>query len=132
MITIKETSRDFSKVENYLMTVAPSMLVIKDLEDGTKIPVAGYLIFEDSRDNADVVEILSIITPDKRVYTCQSKTFKQSFHDIFTVMDGDPVTIIKISGKNNSGRMYINCILDVDSVQEFAPENAENAENAEQ
>ena len=127
MITIKETSKDFSKVENYLMTIAPSMMIIKELEDGTKIPVAGYLIFEDTKDNGDVVEILSIITPDKKVYTCQSNTFKQSFRDIFSIMDGDPFTIIKISGKNNSGRMYINCILDVDSIQDSVSDS-----NAEQ
>lgn len=39
MVKIKETSRDFTEVEQYLMTIAPSIKGLKDVEDGTSIKV---------------------------------------------------------------------------------------------
>jgi len=118
MITILAKSREFTKVEEYLMTVAPSIRSLKDVEDNTVIPVAGTLNFLDTKeDTNEEVEVLSIITPDKQVYSCQSKTFKRSLYDIQSIMGDQPFSIIKISGKTNAGRDYINCILDVSSVE---------------
>lgn len=116
MIKIKETSRDFDKVETYLMTIAPSIVSVKDVKDNTKIPVAGIMVFDDIKDDESTSEIMSIITPDKKVYSCQSKTFKRSVSDIHAIMGENPFTIIKTSGKTNAGRDYINCVLDVDSL----------------
>lgn len=117
MITIKETSREFDKVEQYLMTVSPAMKSMKDVEDGTKITVAGALMFEDTKENTgETVEVLSIITPDKQVYSCQSATFKRSLKDIANIMDGQEFTIIKTSGKTKAGRDYIDCQLDIASI----------------
>ena len=117
MINIKEMSREFSEVEQYLMTIAPSIITLKDVEDGTKINVDGYLVFEDVKETTDdVVEVLSIITNDKKVYSCQSKTFKRSLSDIAKIMNGKQFSIEKISGKTKSDRPYINCVLDVNSI----------------
>ena len=117
MVTIKETSRDFTEVEQYLMTIAPSIVSMKDVEDGTKINVDGFLIFEDVKENTgEVVEVLSIITPEKNVYSCQSATFKRSVKDIANIMKG-AFTIIKQSGKTKAGRDYINCVLDIESIR---------------
>lgn len=114
---IKETSREFDAVERYLMTISPAITSMKDVEDGTHIPVSGFLIFEDEKDSGDKVEILSIITPEKAVYSCQSSTFKRSIHDIASLMEGKPFTVVKVSGKTKAGRDFINCVLDVSSVQ---------------
>ena len=117
MINIKEMSREFDKVEQYLMTVSPAMKSMKDVEDGTKITVAGTLMFEDTKENTgETVEVLSIITPDKQVYSCQSVTFKRSLKDIANIMDGQEFTIIKTSGKTKAGRDYIDCQLDIASI----------------
>ncbi len=117
MITIKERSREFNKVEEYLMTVAPSIISMKDVEDGTIIPVDGTILFLDTKDDGEENEILSIITPDKTVYSLQSQTFKRSLNDILNIMGDAPFSIVKISGKTNAGRDFINCILDVNSVK---------------
>lgn len=114
-IEIVEKSREFNKVEIYLMTVANNIPSIKTLNDGEVIPVAGHIIFVDHKENEDV-EILSIITPEKKVYSCQSVTFKKSFLDIVDVMGGEKFSVIKTSGRNKSGREYINCELDISSV----------------
>ena len=117
MITIKETSRDFTELEQYLMTVAPSIVSMKNVDDGTKINVDGFLTFEDIKENTgEVVEVLSIITPKKEVYSCQSATFKRSVKDIANIMKG-AFTIIKQSGKTKAGRDYINCVLDIESIR---------------
>lgn len=113
MINILETSRDFSEVEQYLMTIAPSIKSLKDVEDGTDIQVDGVLTFEDVKDTGEAVEIMSIITPDSEVYSCQSATFKRSLNDIAKIMKDKSFTITKISGKTNAGRDFINCVLNV-------------------
>lgn len=116
MVEVKEMSREFTKVERYLMTTAPDIEPLKNIADGVSIPIDGYLIFEDVKDDGEVEEIVSIITPDKKVYSGQSKTFRQSLKDIDNVMDGEKFSIVKISGKTKAGRDYINCTLDTSNL----------------
>lgn len=117
MIKILEQSREFNEIEQYLMTIAPSIVSAKDIKDGTKIKVDGYLTFEDIDDNTgEVSEIMSIITPEKTVFSCQSATFRRSVMDIASIMKGKPFGIIKTSGKTKANRDYINCTLDIESV----------------
>lgn len=117
MIDIKSKTREFNEVEMYLMTIAPSIVSIKDLEDGTKITVDGVLCFDDVKETTgEAVELMSIITPDKQVYACQSKTFKCSIEDISSIMKDKQFTVIKTSGKTKAGRDFINCVLDIESI----------------
>lgn len=113
MVEIKEMSREFTKVEKYLMTTAPDIEPLKNIVDGESIPIDGYLIFDDVKDDGRRQEILSIITPDKKVYSGQSVTFRESLEDIYSLMNGEKFSIIKMSGKTKAGRDYINCTLDV-------------------
>lgn len=113
---IYENSREFTKIEIYLMTSSPDVESIKNVEDETSIPVDGYILFKDTDQNGEETDILSIITPDKKVYACQSRTFKCSFIEIFELMDGESFSIIKKSGVSKGGRDYINCVLDVNSL----------------
>lgn len=110
---IIETSKEFTKVEKYLMTMDASIKTIKDVADDTVIKVAGYLTFVDEKSDGEV-ELLSIITPEKEVYTCQSATFKTSFHNIAEIMEGDEFAIRKISGTTKAGRPYVDCALYVE------------------
>lgn len=120
MVTIKSMSREFTEVEQYLMTLSSDITSMKDVPDGTSIEVAGTLIFTDVKetgsDAGKEVEILSIITPDNKVYSCQSATFKRSLSDIANIMHGQPFSIIKKSGATKSDRPYIDCALDVQAL----------------
>lgn len=117
MVEIKTTSREFTEVEVYLMTIAPSITSVKDIEDGTHITVDGILEFTDIKENTgEAVEVMSIITPEKQVYSCQSSTFKRSIRDISNIMKGKAFTAIKTSGKTKAGRDFINCVLDTTSL----------------
>lgn len=118
MVEIKECSREFSEVEQYLMTIAPSIISMKDAPDGTHITVDGILTFEDTKESTgEIADILSVITPEKKVYSCQSSTFKRSLRDISNIMKGKTFTIVKTSGKTKAGRDFINCELDVESLK---------------
>ena len=116
-ITIFTQSKDFTEVEQYLMTLDNGIHSLKDVEDNTSISVAGYLTFTDEKENGDSVDILSIITPDNEVFSCQSATFKRSFDNIINIMHDKSFSIIKVSGTTKAGRPYIDCILDVKSVK---------------
>lgn len=117
MIEIKTVSREFTEVEQYLMTIAPSIHSIKDIEDGTHITVDGVLEFTDIKESTgEADDIMSIITPDKQVYCCQSATFKRSIRDISNIMKGKQFTVIKTSGVTKAGRDFINCVLDTASL----------------
>lgn len=111
------SNQEYNEIEKYLMTVSPAIVSMKNLQDGEKVPVKKYMIFEDVKENSgEVVEILSILTPDNKVYSAQSGTLKRSFNDIINIMGDKPFTIIKTSGKTKAGRDFINCILDVESI----------------
>ena len=117
MVEIKTVSREFTEVEQYLMTIAPSIQSVKDVEDGAHITVNGILEFTDIKENTgETVDLMSIITPDKRVFSCQSATFKRSIKDISNIMKGKEFTVIKTSGKTKAGRDFINCVLDTESL----------------
>lgn len=116
-ITINTQSKDFTEVEQYLMTLDRGIKSLKDVEDNTSIPVAGYLTFTDEKENGNSVDILSIITPDNEVFSCQSVTFKRSFDNITNIMHGKQFSIIKVSGTTKAGRPYIDCALDVKTVK---------------
>lgn len=118
MVEIKQCSREFSDVEKYLMTIAPSIISMKDVPDGTHITIDGILTFEDTKETTgEIADILSVITPEKKVYSCQSTTFKRSIRDISIIMKNKQFTIIKTSGKTKAGRDFINCELDVESLK---------------
>ena len=117
MVEIKTVSREFTEVEQYLMTIAPSIQSVKDVEDGTRITVDGVLEFTDIKENTgEEVDIMSIITPDKHVYSFQSATFKRSIRDISNIMNGKQFTVIKTSGVTKAGRDFVNCVLDAASL----------------
>ena len=116
MITITNTTKEFTAVERYLMTTAPTIKTVKTLNDGDVINVAGYLEFIDEKEKGETVELMSIITADNVVYSTQSATFKRSIKDIESVMQGFPFPVKKISGTSKAGRKFVDCVLDIDSL----------------
>ena len=115
MIKITNTTKEFTPVEKYLLTVAPTIKTVKTLQDGDVINVAGYLEFIDEKEDGTTVELMSIITTDNDVYSTQSVTFKRSIKDIEAIMQF-PFPVKKISGVSKAGRNFVDCVLDIDSL----------------
>lgn len=110
-VTIKETSKEFTAVDKYLMTISPEIETIKNLPDGTVLNVDGYILFDDIKDTGESLEIMSLITTDKKVFSTQSVTFKRAIKDIFSVMGEYPFPVKKISGTTKAGRPFVNGVL---------------------
>ena len=51
MINIKEMSREFNEVEQYLMTIAPSIVSMKDVIEALYVP--GGIITEEIKEKLD-------------------------------------------------------------------------------
>lgn len=117
-MTITDKSRDFSKIETYKMTKSNDTISVKNLPDGAKLHVDGYLTYDDINSKGEEVHMLSVIGTmdgvDKPVvWTCQSPTFKTSFFDIWAIFNGDDslesFTIVKRSGQSKAGRDFVEC-----------------------
>lgn len=115
MITITNTTKEFTAIEKYLMTTAPTIKTVKALQDGDVINVAGYLEFVDEKEDGTTAELMSIITTDNAVYSTQSVTFKRSIKDIEAIIKF-PFPVKKISGQSKAGRNFVDCVLDIDNL----------------
>lgn len=115
MIKVTNQTKEFTAIEKYLMTTAPTIKPVKTLQDGDVINVAGYLEFVDEKDDGTTTDIMSIITTDNTVYSTQSVTFERSIKDIEAIMQF-PFPVKKISGQSKAGRNYVDCVLDIDSL----------------
>lgn len=115
MIKVTNQTKEFTEIEKYLMTTAPTIKTVKTLQDGDIINVAGYLEYVDEKEDGTSTELMSIITTDKAVYSTQSVTFKRSIKNIEVVMQF-PFPVKKISGQSKAGRKYVDCVLDIESL----------------
>lgn len=115
MVKVTNQTKEFTPVEKYLLTVAPTIKTVKTLQDGDVINVAGYLEFVDEKEDGTAAELMSIITTDNAVYSTQSVTFKRSIKDIEAIMQF-PFPVKKISGQSKAGRNFVDCVLDIDSL----------------
>lgn len=116
MIKVTNQTKEFTPIEKYLMTTAPTIKSVKNLSDGDVINVEGYIEFTDEKDDGTTAELMSIIDTDNTVFSTQSATFKRSIKDIETVMQGFPFPVKKISGQSKAGRSFVDCVLDIDSL----------------
>lgn len=88
--------------------MSQSTVQVKDLDEGFIIDFEYWTLFHD--DDKDV-EVLSIVGKDGVVYTTISATFKANFFRLVDIFNDESFSIIKLSGKTNAGRDYVNCDL---------------------
>lgn len=115
MATILHQSKDFNKVELYLLTQSEAAISLRDVEDKTEITATGYVLYTVER-NGDEITLLSLITDDKTVYSTVSTTFTNQFLEIWDLLDTDCVPVIKDSGLTNNGRTYLKCLLNTSAL----------------
>ena len=111
MVKITNKSQEFSNLEVYNMTKSHKLNTLKNLEDGAKIEVAGFMEWEDTNEETgEVTELMSLLTTDGVAYVTQSDTFKRDFFDIVEIYDHNlPITIEHGVGKSKAGREYHYC-----------------------
>ena len=83
---------------------------IKDLEDNTEISIDFWALFtDDTKENES--EVLTIVDKNGVVYATISDTFKKNFFRMVEIFEDEEFSIVKISGKTNNGRDFVNCDL---------------------
>lgn len=107
MITINSMSKDFSKVDIYRLTRDNNITSCKDVADGTKITVVGYLEYDDTKDDGKTETVFAFMDDTGKCYACTSKTFARNVKEIAEIMDGENFSIIKESGVTKAGKDFI-------------------------
>ena len=111
MVKITNKSQEFSNLEVYNMTKSHKLNTLKNLENGAKLEVAGFMEWEDTNEETgETAELMSLLTTDGAAYVTQSDTFKRDFFDIVEIFDHKfPITIEHGVGKSKAGREYHYC-----------------------
>lgn len=110
-MTIIKASREFNKLEVYKMTQDQGAFAVKNVPDGTVLPVSGYLLYEDVNHKGENQELLSVLGEDGTVWTCQSATFKRSLMQMADLFEDEPFSIKKMSGVTKANKDYVDCCL---------------------
>ena len=114
---VLEVSKELTKIEQYMLTIDKGAESMKDVPDGTSIPVSVWCCYEDEKEDGTTTDITAIMDTSGKVYAFQSATFRRSLKHIHEVFGNEPYAIIKESGKTKAGRDFIDCRLDYNSVQ---------------
>ena len=111
MVKITNKSQEFSNLEVYNMTKSHKLNTLKNLENGAKLEVAGFMEWEDvNEETGESTELMSLLTTDGDAYVTQSDTFKRDFFDIVEIFEHNfPITIEHGVGKSKAGREYHYC-----------------------
>ena len=111
MVKITNKSQGFSNLEVYNMTKSHKLNTLKNLEDGEKLEVEGFMEWEDTNEETgEATELMSLLTTDGETYVTQSDTFKRDFFDIVEIFERKfPITIEHGIGKSKAGREYHYC-----------------------
>ena len=111
MVKITNKSQEFSNLEVYNMTKSHKLNTLKNLENGVKLEVAGFMEWEDTdEETGEITELMSLLTTDGAAYVTQSDTFKRDFFDIVEIFEHKfPITIEHGVGKSKAGREYHYC-----------------------
>lgn len=111
MVKITNKSQEFSNLEVYNMTKSHKLNALKNLENGAKLEVAGFMEWEDTdKETGKTVALLSLLTTDGTAYVTQSDTFKRDFFDIVEILEHRfPIVVEHCVGKSKAGREYHYC-----------------------
>lgn len=111
MVKITNKSQEFGNLEVYNMTKSHKLNTIKNLENGAKLEVVGFMEWEDTNEETgEVTTLLSLLTTDGEAYVTQSATFERDFFDIVEIFEHKfPITIEHGVEKSKAGREYHFC-----------------------
>ena len=110
MKNIINKSRELSNQELYLLTMSPKADSVKN-HVGERIDVSAWALFEDvDKKSGEVHSVLSVLTPDNKVFSSISPTFQSDFFDMAELFHNDFAFEV-ISGKSKAGREFVTCAL---------------------
>ena len=85
---------------------------ISELDDGTVLKITHICDFTDEDRNGNEIQIQTYMTEDG-VYCTQSKTFIGDIEDICDIFQGEPIEVVKMTGKTKAGRDFLYATLNI-------------------
>lgn len=112
-MTVIKSSPNLTPKEIYFLTMNPKTEKMKD-HGGERIELSKWAVYEDvNQKTGELLEVLSIMTPDGKTFATNSPTFKRDFFnmvDLFESMGATVPAIVVDSGTSNAGREFITCV----------------------
>lgn len=108
----KQFPEEISKKDLYKMTKGDTVSVRDGV--GITFKTAAYILYQDTNQRGEDVEVLAIMAEDRTVYSTVSATFKQRFFDIvdtFGIKDLPDTEIVITEGTSKAGRQYASCTI---------------------
>lgn len=84
---------------------------IKDVEDGLEITPVEIVMYEDTNDKGEKVEIISIVDKKGKHYATSGKTFNKEINFILDLMKDSEFSIKVLKPVSKGGRTYVTCEL---------------------
>ena len=110
MKNITNKSRELNNQDLYLLTMSPKADSVKN-HVGERIAVSAWVVFEDiDKKTGEVHNVLSVLTPDNKVFCSISPTFQSDFLDMAEIFNNDFAFEV-ISGTSKAGREFVTCAL---------------------
>ena len=111
MNIIRKTA-DLTPTDLYAMTKGNEVLRMADAK-GEVLEVAKFVLYEDTNNDGEIMEVLAMETADGTRYATNSKTFIRNFKDIVAIYDDAnaalPLKYKVGSGRSRSNREYLTC-----------------------
>lgn len=111
MNIIRKTA-ELTPADMYAMTKGNEVLKMADAK-GEVIELSKFVLYEDTNNDGEVMEVLAMETVDGIRYATNSKTFIRNFKDILAIYDDADAALprkYKVgSGRSRSNREYLTC-----------------------
>ena len=112
IMNLSNLNEEVDKKTTYLMTKAKGIKPISELDDGTVLEITHICDFTDEDRNGNEIQIQTYMTQDG-VYCTQSKTFIGDIEDICDIFQGEPIEVVKMTGKTKAGRDFLYATLNI-------------------
>lgn len=112
IMNLSNLNEEVDKKTTYLMTKAKGIKPISELDDGTVLKITHICNFTDTDRNGNEIVIQTYMTSDG-VFCTQSKTFIENIEDICDIFQGEPIEVVKMSGKTKAGRNFLYATLNI-------------------
>ena len=112
IMNLSNINEEVDRRTAYLMTKAKGIRPVSELDDGTVLKITHICDFTDTDRNGNEIQIQTYMTTDG-VFCTQSKTFIGDIEDICDIFQGEPIEVVKMTGKTKAGRDFLYATLNI-------------------
>lgn len=106
IMNVKGNNEKYVKDGIYKMTKSASVKKMSEITDEKVFGVLGFILYEDTK-NDTTTQILAIEIDTGETFATNSKTFIESFKDLYGMMEELPLDIKVLHKRSKANREYI-------------------------